>query len=60
MRQLRKQKDSLLSLLESFVYEPLVNWKLDMDESNPEPDDTHMQVLGQDFLDFQQTAGGCV
>jgi len=34
MRVLRENKDSLMAVLEAFVYDPLINWRL---ITNPSP-----------------------
>ncbi|KAJ9460065.1 Serine/threonine-protein kinase TOR [Diplonema papillatum] len=40
MRCLRKNRDSLTSLLETFVYDPLINWRL-LETVNPEEAEAH-------------------
>jgi phosphatidylinositol kinase/protein kinase (PI-3 family) len=33
MRLLRENKESLMAVLEAFVYDPLINWKLEIQPS---------------------------
>ncbi|KAI7138898.1 hypothetical protein KC324_g16509, partial [Hortaea werneckii] len=37
MRLLRDNKESLMAVLEAFIHDPLLNWRLGNRESPPEP-----------------------
>jgi|HubBroStandDraft_1064217.scaffolds.fasta_scaffold2735647_1 phosphatidylinositol kinase/protein kinase (PI-3 family) len=39
MRVLRDNKESLMAVLEAFVYDPLINWKLALQPSPATPND---------------------
>jgi len=39
MRVLRDNKESLMAVLEAFVYDPLINWKLQLQPSPTTPND---------------------
>jgi phosphatidylinositol kinase/protein kinase (PI-3 family) len=39
MRVLRDNKESLMAVLEAFVYDPLINWKLQLTPSPTTPND---------------------
>ena len=39
MRVLRDNKESLMAVLEAFVYDPLINWKLQLQPSPTAPND---------------------
>ncbi|XP_030383558.1 serine/threonine-protein kinase Tor [Scaptodrosophila lebanonensis] len=44
---LRRNKDSLMAVLEAFVYDPLLNWRLlDVDKKGNEPANSGMQIGG--------------
>lgn len=48
MRVLRENKESLLAVLEAFVYDPLINWRLmqhDMEGRRPEGNDVFDRIL---------------
>ena len=42
MRVLRDNKDSLMAVLEAFVYDPLINWRLTNNARNDAPDNDHI------------------
>lgn len=50
MRVLRDNKESLMAVLEAFVYDPLINWKLQLQPSPTAPNDvivdTSQQIMG--------------
>ena len=45
MRVMRENKESLIAVLEAFVYDPLINWRLLLDE-NPKQYDNNKEVVG--------------
>ncbi|KXJ19826.1 Serine/threonine-protein kinase mTOR [Exaiptasia diaphana] len=56
MRTLREHKDSVMAVLEAFVYDPLLNWRL-MDSAAPKikrskgRSDTMTEAVGEDILE---------
>ncbi|KAI9091315.1 armadillo-type protein [Phlyctochytrium arcticum] len=52
MSVLRENKDSLMAVLEAFVYDPLINWRL-LSTASPKPDSKPMRQtkLENDLLD---------
>lgn len=64
MRVLRDNKESLMAVLEAFVYDPLINWKLQLPPSPVTQNDTMgennppqgmgsvVDGLGSTFLDL--------
>ncbi|KAJ3270253.1 phosphatidylinositol kinase- protein kinase tor1 [Terramyces sp. JEL0728] len=51
MRVLRTNKDSLKAVLEAFVYDPLINWRLISDEVPPQENVLNRQVLNKRALE---------
>ncbi|KAH6572836.1 hypothetical protein BASA60_006398 [Batrachochytrium salamandrivorans] len=47
MRVLRDNKDSLMAVLEAFVYDPLINWRL-MTHTSPKEDGKHFRQHNMD------------
>ena len=45
MRVLRDNKESLMAVLEAFVYDPLINWRLIQAEAENRHDDGEMDIL---------------
>ncbi|KAI8098676.1 armadillo-type protein [Halteromyces radiatus] len=56
MRVLRENKDSLMAVLEAFVYDPLINWRL-LNNTNPSPvQNRDERLLGMDRLNNEDMA----
>jgi FKBP12-rapamycin complex-associated protein len=50
MKVLRDNKDSLMAVLEAFVYDPLINWRLMQAEPETRPPDgTLLDALAEVF-----------
>ncbi|TPX35002.1 hypothetical protein SmJEL517_g02512 [Synchytrium microbalum] len=47
MRVLRENKDSLMAVLEAFVYDPLINWRLANNSRNDAPENDHIPAEGE-------------
>jgi len=54
MTVLREQRDSLLAVLDAFVHDPLINWRLDLDSDEAQPDDS--DILNDDPTPLNQEA----
>ena len=58
MRVIRDNKESLMAVLEAFIHDPLLNWRLGNRESPPEPSFTserRQSLIGEEAsLQFQQ------
>lgn len=50
MRVLRDNKESLMAVLEAFVYDPLINWKLQLQPSPANPNDAVVDTSQQQPL----------
>jgi len=50
MRVLRENKDSAMAMLEAFVHDPLINWRL-LNTASPRPRATHQDTLASRLLD---------
>lgn len=50
MRVLRDNKESLMAVLEAFVYDPLINWKLQLQPSPANPNDVVVDTSQQQPL----------
>ena len=51
MEVLREHKDSLMAVLEAFVYDPLLNWRL-MDSKYPSIYTVFIVSINANFSDF--------
>ena len=49
MRVLRDNKESLMAVLEAFVYDPLINWKLQLQPSPTAPNDVIVDTSQQNM-----------
>jgi FKBP12-rapamycin complex-associated protein len=62
MRVIRANKESLMAVLEAFIHDPLLNWRLGNRESPPEPSFTserRQSLIGEEAsLQFQQMRSG--
>jgi serine/threonine-protein kinase mTOR len=47
MRVLRDNRESLMAVLEAFVYDPLINWKLQLQPSPAAPNDVMIDTSQQ-------------
>ena len=50
MQVLRDNKDSLMAVLEAFVYDPLINWKLQLQPSPATPNDAIVDTSQQQAM----------
>jgi serine/threonine-protein kinase mTOR len=50
MRVLRDNKESLMAVLEAFVYDPLINWKLQLQPSPTTPNDAIIDTSQQQAM----------
>jgi serine/threonine-protein kinase mTOR len=62
MRVIRANKESLMAVLEAFIHDPLLNWRLGNRESPPEPSfpsERRQSLIGDEaIVQFQQMRGG--
>jgi len=52
MRVMREHKESLMAVLEAFVYDPLINWRLFNQEQAKKDAKTDESQRKQSFLHF--------
>lgn len=50
MNVLRDNKESLMAVLEAFVYDPLINWRLMQTEVEVRRPEGELRHMGNDFL----------
>jgi serine/threonine-protein kinase mTOR len=57
MRVLRDNKESLMAVLEAFVYDPLINWKLQLQPSPTAPNDVIVDTSQQNMASVTDGLG---
>lgn len=56
LKTLRKERETLLTLLEAFVYDPLVDWAVNEDGTTTNSRSTAALTAASDIATFSQTA----